>query len=499
MLTVSLCIFAIGLLLLTLALRGRVAQRGVFCRRCRFDLTGIGLDDPGARCPECGHAVHDARDRRVLLRRRWRLGLGVGSLLVLVGLLMAGFGVSGRAGIILRFMPDPAVLWLTEHGLDEALDELVVRVADLSDPLPDGLWSRAIADALAHQADESQPWDPRWGEVLSVSFGNPIMTDAQMEQYIGNGFELSALIRDRAHRGETGVDVTLTMSSTRISSLNFNNTAYYLSINPITAGVVGEEPLSFQKHDGMATNFMISGYGDITIPWNGQIKPTGRGFDVEPGTEVPVYIEYELHLIESGRKTYVAGHARSEQSVLVLPEQDPIVPLFQDPAMARQMRDSARVSPLRVLTNIPGPNKNNYGSYDGYGVIAMRMEFETLSAPIALVVSLRFVDGEMVELGEWVQQDLTRNKGIVVWPKGYYDPEAHQRATALIDRLLEEGAIDVVFHTDAARADHTPGIDRVLDMAFEIDDVSVEGVEKKIELQKSPAEGDQWFKPQSQP
>ncbi|MFG0298641.1 MAG: hypothetical protein ACF8K1_03455 [Phycisphaerales bacterium JB047] len=493
MLIVSICIATLALVLLLIGFRGRVSQRGVFCRKCRFDLAGIDIDTPLTKCPECGSDISSPQSRRDSLRRRSPLMLAIASVLILVSVALLGFGVSGQSGIVLGWLPDGAVLWLTEQGMGEALDELVVRVSDAADPLPDELWKRVIEDALTHQADQSQVWDPRWGEVLSVSFGNPLMTDAQMEQYIRNGFEVEAVIRDRVHRAEEWVDVTLTTKATRVSSLNFNNTAYYLQIKPITAGVEGEEPFAFQKHDGLATNFYIGSFGSSSMPWHGQIQPTGAGFNVEPGTEVPVFIEYELKLIESGRKSYLAGHFRSEQSVLVLPEHEPIVPLFTDPTLAQQMRDTAKVTPLRVLTNIPGPNKNDYGSYDGYSVIGMRMEFDALPAPIALVISIRFADGTLVELGEWVQHDLTRNKGIVVWPKGYYDPEAHERATALIDRLLDEGVVDVVFHTDPSRADHTPGIDRVLELVFEIEDVPVEGVENQIEVQKTSKPGDPWY------
>ena len=493
MIKLTAALLCVAVILVAIAFRGRVNQRGVFCRRCKFDLAGIDTDTTQARCPECGSDVSSASARRTSLRRRSPLMLGVASVLILLSVALLGFGVSGKSGIVLGWLPDETVLWLTEQGMGEALDELVVRVSDAADPLPDELWKRAIEDALTHQADQSQVWDPRWGEVLSVSFGNPLMTDAQMEQYIGNGFQVEAVIRDRVHRAEEWVDVTLTPKATRISSLNYNNTAYYLAIRPITAGVVGEEPFSYRSNDGFLTNFAISSYGSYMVPWSGQIKPTETGFDVEPGTEVPVFIEYELKLIESGRMSYLAGHYRSEQSVLVLPEHEPIVPLFTDPTLAQQMRDSAKVTPLRVLTNILGPNKNAYGSYDGYSVIGMRMEFDTLPAPIALVISIRFADGTLVELGEWIQHDLTRNKGIAVWPKGYYDPEAHERATALIDRLLEEGVVDVVFHTDATRADHTPGIDRVLELAFEIEDVPVEGVEEKIEVQKTSKPGDPWY------
>ena len=436
MIKLTAALLCVAVILVAIALRGRVNQRGVFCRRCKFDLAGIDTNTTQARCPECGSDVSSASARRTSLRRRSPLMLGVASVLILLSVALLGFGVSGKSSIVLGWLPDETVLWLTEQGMGEALDELVVRVSDAADPLPDELWKRAIEDALTHQADQSQVWDPRWGEVLSVSFGNPLMTDAQMEQYIGNGFQVEAVIRDRVHRAEEWVDVTLTPKATRISSLNYNNTAYYLAIRPITAGVVGEEPFSYRSNDGFLTNFAISSYGSYMVPWSGQIKPTETGFDVEPGTEVPVFIEYELKLIESGRMSYLAGHYRSEQSVLVLPEHEPIVPLF---------------------------------------------------------MSIQFADGTLVELGEWVQHDLTRNKGIAVWPKGYYDPEAHERATALIDRLLDEGAADVVFHTDATRADHTPGIDRVLELAFEIKDVPVEGVEEKIEVQKTSKPGDPWY------
>lgn len=125
-------LLVIGLLLagalVAIGLRGRVTQRGRFCRWCRFDLAGIDTDDPGARCTECGRPVNSPEARRSTLRipRRWPI-IAAAVILLLYG----GVGaivLSGSAPAVLARMPSGIVLASARWRNDAALDELMRRL-----------------------------------------------------------------------------------------------------------------------------------------------------------------------------------------------------------------------------------------------------------------------------------------------------------------------------------------------------------------------------------
>lgn len=485
MILIGLIISIVGLILLILSWRGRVVASGQYCRACRFDLAGLDIEISEAKCPECGNEVHQESARRTTSRQRSQLGVVLTSVMVMIGVLTLAFGASGKTGIILGHLPDTTIFWLNDLGLDEALDELVVRVSRTTNPIADELLARAIEDALAHQADLTQVWDPRWGEVLAVSFGNPVMTDDQMLQYLRNGLEITAEIRDRVYQGDQGVNLKIKTVSSRMSAMNLHDTGYWLFNKPVEGGVIGQPAHHYMKNAGLGTNFVLHRRGGPNLPWSGTL-PVGSGFDVDPGTLVPLYFEYELKFSEIG----VIGHYRSEQMVMVLAPEDPVVPSFIDAQMAKQFCESISISTVRVLDPIPDADPMS-----GHFVLAIRTQFSPLPASTAFDVFLRFNNGDLVSIGSWVNQapHAKRLGGVIAWPKKVFSAEIRAQAAPVIERLIAQGQVDVVMRSNPSLADSIPGIDRVLDVSLEFVDISVEILDKPFALQKSAKKPEELF------
>lgn len=117
-----------GVLTLT-ALFGRRRGETPYCRKCKYNLTGID----GDRCPECGRAIagrNVVRGERP--RRRARLAVGLACLL-LAATALTGFGIATARGVDwYAHAPSALLLAAMQHAEDdiaiESLGELSGRV-----------------------------------------------------------------------------------------------------------------------------------------------------------------------------------------------------------------------------------------------------------------------------------------------------------------------------------------------------------------------------------
>ncbi|MBL4809842.1 MAG: hypothetical protein JKY43_07285 [Phycisphaerales bacterium] len=483
MIIIGIAFFVIGLLMLLFAWRGRIFAQGQFCRKCKFDLEGSPIDTQGNKCPECGQPIHTQSSRRITLRRSSRLGLTLAIVLMASGIAALWLGSSGKTSIFFGFLPDSTILWLSEQGVDEALDELAGRITSTTNPIPAEFHIRAIELALVHQADTSQPWNPRWGEVLSLSFGNPIMTDDQMKQYVRNGTNMSAQIRNRVRQGADAVDITVTSSPGRISAQNHNETGYWIQTQLVRSGVVGDKPRKFYGDDQSMHNFYIPKHGSSSSsPYRNTINPFGTGFDREPGSQVQVYVEYEL--VIRGLGLGVVGEYRTEQSILIIAQDEDVVSTFKDPELAQKFCDSIQISPVRILKNIPEPTSNF-----GIRALGIRLKFDGILASVAMQPFLRFDDGELIELNNnWTQQGpnpALKGSGAYL-AATYYDAAMYERVAIITQRIIDQGHIDIVFKTDASLAEWKPGIDRVLDFTLVFENIPIEVYEEEDTIKFFP-------------
>lgn len=210
-------LLVLSLILLPLALRGRLTAHGLFCRRCKFDLQGLDPARPNPTCTECGRslswgrlAVGQSSRPRIPLpflhpkpptiptfRRAHRLALAAALLLLLSGMTLLGRTVYTNRLTLLDRLPARPLILLEGLGLDAARTTIAQR-ADDQNRFTDAQWEALLTRALAHQADTTTPWDPRWGNVLARGLMYDRMTQAQLKSYVQAVFTPTVRIRDRA-------------------------------------------------------------------------------------------------------------------------------------------------------------------------------------------------------------------------------------------------------------------------------------------------------------
>ena len=207
-------LFALGMALTALGLRGRCTDDHPLCRRCGFDLTGRAPDS--TRCPECGADLKRPKSM-VLGYRRRRAGLLTGGIAVWSAAVSV-FGVVayGRTKHVewLSYAP----LWYTlreASSIDPtrrkpALAELRARFAG-------GRLSKMdvgrFADAgLAYQADGTKPWDPTWGDLLENAQASGDLSADRRARYAKQA--MMSVLSARARAPASGEEIPSQSKST---------------------------------------------------------------------------------------------------------------------------------------------------------------------------------------------------------------------------------------------------------------------------------------------
>ncbi len=506
MIPIAMMLILLALLLFIFAWRGRVVARGQFCRKCRFDLAGLAWDESGAQCPECGHVVCQASARRALLRRRSRGGLVAALILMLGGIGTLGFWASGNASVILKPMPDWAVVRLTDMGMDAALDELVARVSRAPNPMSAWQMNNVIELGLAHQADTLTAWDPRWGEVLYVALVGGQMSDEQIKQYMLNGVAINMLIRDRVHQGARQVDCQMKITPGRLAALNGGATNLMVRAKWVADGIVGKPSRRYSGSGAMAAQVRVPdrGWWSSGAPY--PIKPWGSGFNGEIGSKVRVYTQYDF-MIKAIDGQYGMADAVSikerdeddgyvklkrftvEHDVEIIDPSEPIVRTIDDPELARTAVNALTVSPIKVMKTLPEPQY-----LSSVPAIMISRQSESLPESIALRVYLRLDGAQEIEIGSWVTQG--PHAGLhgsgIQWRVNSEDEDKLLMAQETVDQLIKQGRADVILRTDAAIATGNPEIEQVIGMAMIFEDVPVQIVETLSNMWNSGS--DDWIK-----
>jgi hypothetical protein len=503
MILIAIALFVIGFVLLVFAWRGRVVARGQFCRKCRFDLAGLDLDSPESKCPECGRGVQQTAARRTLVRRRSRLGLALSAMLLLGGVGTLGFWASGNASVILQSMPDWAVVGLTDLGMDAALDELVVRVSKVPSTMSASRLSHVIDAGLTHQANLVVGFDPRWGEVLYVACVNGQMSDDQLKQYMLNGVSVDVLIRDRVHQGANKVDALMKISPTRSNALSGGYTGYTVSTKWVGDGVLNQPARKSSSSFGPSALVSVSGQGgwwvnSAPMP----IVPTGGALDGEIGSKLTVYTEYDLVLMASSdgfpaslnipaqklEDNLVLGRFRIEHEVEIIDPSEPIVLAVDDPELAQRTCEAMGISAIHLLRVVPDPEPGLRTK-----ILSISTHSLNLPANIALQAYLRLDDGQEIEFGQWT----TKGSGGdflsgISWSVDNTNAQSHAEVQAILDKMIEQGKVDVIFRTDAALAEFSPEIAQVIDLTVIFEDLPIELRDDLSRMSSSSA--DDWIK-----
>lgn len=461
MLILSISIFIIGIAILILAVRGRVVQRGCFCKHCRFDLAGIDLHADDVKCPECGSAVYDTRNQQELLRRRSAVPLVAALMMLSVSIVGAVFVLSGNTASVYAKMPDRVVVMAARMGSDAALDETMTRLSRIP-PMSQSLLDSIIEHALRVQADRSQPWDLRLGQILFDEVMAQQLTDEQLQRYVLNGFRFEAHIRDRVHPGDDLIAYQIDTFGDRVGTFNGGVTPYRFGALRAAFGVEGDDPVYTGEPDEQASVgklYVMSGNGNSS--WLRTSMWMMRKYTTAPvGTTLPVYLDLKIRLDAPDReKPIFTKLVRYQQAVKIIEEHEPIVAKYENDAVAQAICAAMKIGPLYTMDSPKAPGPNSYIPI---------MKFKVTSDPIpesfAFSVFLR-VDGREVEIGNYVQRGPRdeASGSSVQWGIAPDDQGALKDALEFHAQILQVGSADVILRTNPASAIIDPEIDRVID------------------------------------
>ncbi len=465
MLPVAIILTTLGLLLLPLALRGRTSARGLFCRRCKFDLQGLDPARADPACPECGHDLTQPKSTRPILRRVHRPGLVLALLMLTAGAVLTALALTPRGPAFYAALPDGQLLLLNRLGVNDALTELVDR-STRTPPLSDAHWRTLLARGLAHQDDTQTPWDPRWGRILSQAFLQKRMTEDQLQRYLRHAFETEFNIRDRMAHDATDVGYWLTWKAGRITIVGPTiDTTLRYSNSILRTGLVGDSTPPRQGQGGGTLGSWV-----LHATGANFTSALGSAIRVPPDTPrdepIRVYVETSFTLLDvDGDVLFQSVPQRGEQTVRILPPGEPVVGVRADARGAESIRASASLSPLTIT--VPEPD-----SLPRWSTEVARVQINFADRPHAVAGQLFAVlDTGEVEIG-------TLRLAAGVGSHGYgvglrVTPAELPDKLPLIRAIAERSTIDVVFRTDPTVGASDPRIDEVVDVTLWFRDVPV--------------------------
>lgn len=486
MLATGLAILLIGVILLVIALRGRVVARGRFCRGCRFDLAGLDPDATPA-CPECGRSVETPRSTRPLLRRASRPGLLVSVVLLLTGVGLTAAGAAGSGPRLMAALPDSAVLLLHQAGLDAGLTEVATRSAR-TPPFRDPAWPRLIEQSLGFQADRTKLWDVRHGDILANAYAAGRMSEPQIARYLHHGYSARLILRDRALHGRPipfeieyiadRLDASLPVGgSPPVTSMPRHGVGHAIRASGLAT------PPAVDPADSRR-GFRITGDKALDEPWislirvRGEIGETTPWHLIQPGDDLKIFLEIGEELIEHGpgRGRTPMPFRRFERTIRAVSPDTPVVTLIEDAALAARMRAIYGVGPLRILGT--GDETASQGPMLLGAVRFKPGERQRDIAGTVFVIS----DGVEHPLGQVVIASSSIDAtgfGVATWR---VSPDDLQTARATARAWALAGSVDLVFRSEPGAAYQDARIGSVLRVDMVFKDVPVQVVGSTREL-----------------
>lgn len=187
----------VAIVLIVAGLRGVRIDRAPICKRCGFDLSGLGRS-PG-NCPECGKYLRTGDVRYGHRRRRPRM-IWVGVLL-LVPLVISIGSVGLGSARVASSLPTTALIWLAGFTGDRGmLTELNRRIAagGLSQAQVDGL----VQAALGVQERTGLAWSEEWGSVVDAAIAKGMLQPEDVKRYLMHATPLKLGLQARVRQGE---------------------------------------------------------------------------------------------------------------------------------------------------------------------------------------------------------------------------------------------------------------------------------------------------------
>lgn len=464
-------ILALLIALFTIAIgwRGRLIERGVFCKSCSFDLQGIMITDSGSRCPECGTDVHDQSARRNARRQVARVWIIAGGMLAMMGLGGMYVAIFVTNTTIYTHLPSPIVLSLAEQGYSDAIDEAIARWMKPGE-LSHDQHAHLIQHTLDIQADTTLNWDPRWGELLRIAIQSRQLTNDQLIAFVLNGYTYRVALPEKIRQGEDQVAWTLITDADRVRSTWGGVLPYKLGVKITSWGVEGESPIAEFEPPRYTPALVLQG-PEPNRDWVRSYFRGAHQFTNAPaGTEIEIFVEYRVRLLDPDQSEPIMDRVfRQGHTIKIVGEQDEIVTRNRDALVAGQVLEALSLTPMYIADDLKlGENKHQL-------VIAQTtMHTRELPVPIAMRVTIR-IDDEEIELDRFSvkTQEGSGVGELLTWRIMPPDQSAIDAAKPYYARLLDAVQVDVVMRPDSEFARENPEITEIADVALIFRDVPV--------------------------
>lgn len=466
-LSIGTCILAMAIL--AVALRGRIIQRGTFCRKCRFDLCGLDLGDQAMKCPECGSPVADTAQRRATLRARSKPLLAVAVLLLLLGTSGLYVSVFVDSNILYSYLPDRAVIALAQQGNSVALDEVVTRWST-SGEFNQEQQFELIRTALELQADRTMAWDPRWGQLLRDSIEAQRLSDEQLIAFVTNGYTHKVELRDNIRQGDDRVPYTLKTVGDRVLT-TFGGVMPYEHGGYISAwGIKGNDPIREYDPPRRMMPMVLQG-PESNDHWMRSTLPIVQGMTDAPiGSQISIYIDIRVLLRDPERPEAIHDRTiRQEHTMTVVAPEEPIVMTTSNATDMQRQLDAIKISPVCTAEYPSSGPSNGTIHFAAFTLIA-----DDLPTALAMRVSFRFGD-DVVPVGTFALRTDPGERFAerVAWSVPTSDRPAVEEMIKRHAVLLEAERIDVIMHPDPDLAIVNPEILEVFDSPLIFRDIPV--------------------------
>jgi hypothetical protein len=338
---------------LVVARRGRVVDDHPLCRRCGFDL--FGTPHTTDRCNECGRDLRAPGAIRIGHRKpigwlTWASSLTLAACLLVLAIQIAT--ASGR----FNWRAYAPLGWLQRDAAspdatvrDPALAEILRRVEAKAISAKQA--SSLVEQALTHQADASQAWVPRWGELLERLRDQQQVSNEQWGRYAMQAFSQGLTARPKVVKGDPLPLEFNHPGKARLFGRRFE--AFFRWESLVVAGVPAQP---FYRRPTPGNENEYHGRMDLDGGGMSYYTPVVAAEDLvalAPAANLPVEATLEVAIYESQNSTSftpppvepIATFTRKLTAVFeLLPEGTPFEHTVVDPSQRDAMRTSAKAT-----------------------------------------------------------------------------------------------------------------------------------------------------------
>jgi len=430
-------LLAAGVLTAHLGRRGRRINDHPICASCRFDL--IGVYPQSKACPECGSDLKPHHAVRAGARRANRPLLATGILLIVLSVVIGGGGlIATAAGINWnKHLPTWILIARAQSaGQSDASDIL----AELNARSIAGTLSRKHVDSLIQATLARQrkratlPWDASWGDLFMSFVAGGHVSDEDYATYLRQSVSIQAQTRTQAHPNpelpfqlrlatDRGAGISPTFLEVALSNITIDG-------RPVEPPGRGYSRMSLQGTDASSTITtrlpLAIGTGDHTIQSTWNIRA--------------------IESLNDSAPEITAWQHTCTSTINIVPEDEPLVLMIEDPDAARIFRDNCRI--VRVsATRMDGD-------------VYVEVELRSTIRPVAVAMDLFLLaDGR-----EWYIDSFTMPR-----QRSHHNMTLGKDATGLDAR-----AVTVELRPSIEAAEKAIGYKQILDEVIRYEDVKVQ-------------------------